>query len=113
MDAPKEMIMRRDFEQFIEFSYDAVETRYTARFLDGSTRSLQVNDLPAVMCSVKHHWDLAELSLDRMAIIVPRHYGALCCEIPAHVFHARGSEPDYVGKGIGVVHKRTLSLTNH
>lgn len=93
----------KEYQQFVEFSFDPWEMRYTAHFLDGSIRSVKIEDLPHKISKLKHHWEQAELSADRSMLLVQKKKSGKISEIPAYLFFARGKEPNFSIVGVSNV----------
>lgn len=78
----------QEYERIVEFSFNPKEERFVIRFLDGSSYSLGITDLPKKMQTKKPKWEDAALSDDRVAIMV--NVGNEVRIIPSHMIHARG-----------------------
>ncbi|RMD67066.1 hypothetical protein D6833_00705 [Candidatus Parcubacteria bacterium] len=78
----------QDYEVIAEHSYNPRANALVVRFLDGSSYTLSIADLPRKYRSNKPQWDRARLSQHKNALIVygrgKRH------DIPAHVIHRYG-----------------------
>lgn len=79
----------REFERIVEFCFIEKEQRFVVRFLDGSSYSLPISDLPKKLQTKKSEWNESTLSDDRDSILVKA--GKDIHQIPAHIIHARGT----------------------
>lgn len=78
----------QEYERIVEFSFNPKEEKFVIRFLDGSSYSLCVTDLPKKMQTKKPKWEEAILSDDKVSILVS--VGNEARVIPSHMIHARG-----------------------
>ncbi len=79
-----------EYEHIVEFSFIPKSQKFVVRFLDGSSYSLVVNNLPPKFKTKKPTWEEAYLSPGRNSIVVIA--GKEVREIPSHIIHAKGTE---------------------
>ncbi len=84
-----------DYERVIEFSCDSLDRRYTARFANGDTITLLVDELPAKLLGIHHKWDEAFLNDDKSTLMIPRQLSDQTTAVLAYRFFARGTIVGY------------------
>jgi hypothetical protein len=100
----------QDCHHIVEFSYDRKEMHYTARFLDGTTLTLSVADLPQRINTIKHDWADAIISDDKTCLLIPRQNLAIYTEVEPRWFWARGKAADCRISGAGTGRVRVVSV---
>lgn len=78
-----------EYQHIVEFSYQQKEEKFVVRFLDGSSYSICVEDLPKRLKSKKPKWEEAALSDDRTGLIIKA--GTDTRIMPSHIIHSRGN----------------------
>lgn len=77
-----------EFERIVEYSFNPKSDNFVVRFLDGSSYTLSISDLPKKLQTKKPAWEEAGLNDDHSALLVTA--GKDVRVIPSHVIHARG-----------------------
>lgn len=80
--------MPEEYERIVEFSYSPKHERFVFRFLDGSSYSLDIINLPKKLQTRKPEWEEAYLSGDKSVLFV--HVKKEVREIPAFLIHSKG-----------------------
>ncbi len=78
-----------EYERIVEYSYHPKGGIFVIRFLDGSSYTLNILDLPKKLQTKKPQWEEAVLSEDRTSLMVTA--GSDVRQIPSHIIHARGN----------------------
>lgn len=84
--------MPQEYEQIVEFSYNAKQEKFVIRFLDGKSYSLDISSLPKKLQTKKPAWEEAYLSGAKDAIVTTAGNGKEVREIPSFMIHAKGKE---------------------
>jgi len=82
----------KEFENIVEYCYHTKHQKFVVRFLDGSSYTLKITDLPPKLQTRKPTWEEAILSPMKSSLVVPCGSGAK--EIPSHLIHSRGKLVD-------------------
>lgn len=80
----------RDFQHIVEHSFLSKNRRVVARFLNGDSFYIKVDDLPKELQAKKLDWANSRLSDDHKEIIVSDGDGER--SLQAHLFYAKGKE---------------------
>jgi len=78
-----------EYERIVEYSYHSKSRQFVIRFLDGSSYTLNIIDLPKKLQTRKPQWKQTALSEDQTCLIVTA--GNDVRQIPSYIIHARGT----------------------
>jgi hypothetical protein len=77
-----------EYELIKEYCYHEKQSSFVVRFLDGSSYTIKISDLPKKLQTKKPIWTETSLSTAKTSLVVRA--GNDYREIPSHIIHARG-----------------------
>ena len=77
-----------EFERIVEYSYNPKHQCFVVRFLDGSSYTLLIKDLPKKLQTKKPDWEHSQLNAQQNGVLVQA--GSDLREIPFNIVHSRG-----------------------
>lgn len=77
-----------EFERIVEYSYNPKSECFVIRFLDGSSYTLAIKDLPKKLQTKKPAWECTKLNTQQTGLLIQA--GSDLREIPFNIVHSRG-----------------------